>query len=110
MRRGTGGRIETECPPSIRTESDIRPRDLPARPLQAQVLMSTLIAQRSVRDPADFEIRVIVMIVVTAALEAMREWLLRDGKGSFIALVNQALDVVDAGVRLDEIASPPRLG
>jgi hypothetical protein len=45
---------------------------------------------------------------VTAAQEAMREWLLRDGRGSFIELVNQALDVVDAGARLDEIASPPR--
>jgi AcrR family transcriptional regulator len=73
---------------------------------QAQVLMCTVIAQRTGRDPNDFEIRVIVMIVVTAALEAIREWLLRDGKGSFIELVNQALDVVDAGARLDEIASP----
>ncbi len=32
-----------------------------------------------------------------------------DGKGRFIELVNQALDVVDAGARLDEIASQPRL-
>ncbi len=74
---------------------------------KAQVLMSMFIAQRSERDPGDFEIRVIVMIVVTAALEAMREWLHRDGKGSFVELVNQALDVVDAGARLDEIAAPP---
>lgn len=72
---------------------------------QAQVLMSNVIAQRTGRDPNDFEIRVIVMIVVTAALEAIREWLLRDGKGSFIELVNQALDVVDAGARLDEITA-----
>jgi AcrR family transcriptional regulator len=75
---------------------------------QAQVLMSTVIAQKTARDPNDFEIRVVVMIVVTAALEAIREWLLRDGKGSFGELINQALDVVDAGARLDEIASPPR--
>jgi AcrR family transcriptional regulator len=74
---------------------------------QAQALMSTLIAQRSGRDPGDFEIRVIVMIVVTAALEAMREWLLRDGKGTFVDLVNHALDLVDAGARLDKIATPP---
>jgi AcrR family transcriptional regulator len=77
---------------------------------KAQVLMSTMIGQRSGRDPGDFEIRVIVTIVVTAALEAVREWLHRDGKGSFIELVNQALDVVDAGARLDEIASPVRPG
>ena len=75
---------------------------------KAQVLISTMIAQRSGRDPGDFEIRVIVTIVVTAALEAMREWLHRDGRGSFVDLVNQALDVVDAGARLDEIASPQR--
>jgi hypothetical protein len=35
----------------------------------------------------------------------MWEWLLRDGKESSIELVNQALDVVDAGALLDEIAS-----
>jgi hypothetical protein len=30
-----------------------------------------------------------------------------DGRGSFVELVNQALDVVDAGARLDAIASRP---
>jgi AcrR family transcriptional regulator len=75
---------------------------------RAQVLMSGLIAQRSGRDADDFETRVTVMVMVTAALEAMREWLRRDGKGSFVALVNQALDMVEAGARLDEIASPKR--
>jgi AcrR family transcriptional regulator len=77
---------------------------------QAQGLMSALISRRSGRAAGDFETRVIVMIVVTAALEAMREWLNRGGKGSFIDLVNEALDVVDAGARLDEIASPARPG
>lgn len=76
----------------------------------AQSLMSALITQRSGRAPEDFQTRVIVMVVVTAALEAMREWLLRNGNGSFIELVNQALDVVDAGARLDAIASPPGNG
>jgi len=71
----------------------------------AQILMSTVIAERSGRDPGDFEIRVVVMILVTAALEAMREWLKRDGEGSFMELVNQALDLVDAGARLDEITA-----
>ena len=68
--------------------------------------MSALIAQRSGRDAEDFETRVTVTVLVSAALEAMREWLRRDGKGSFVALVNQALDLVDAGTRLDEISSP----
>ena len=73
---------------------------------KAQVFMSGLIAQRSGRDADDFETRVAVAVMVTAAMEAMGEWLRRDGKGSFVALVNQALEMVEAGARLDEIASP----
>jgi AcrR family transcriptional regulator len=75
---------------------------------KAQVFMTGLIAQRSGRDADDFETRVTVMVMVSAAMEAMREWLRQDGKGSFVALVNQALDLVDAGTRLDEIATPKR--
>ena len=41
-------------------------------------------------------------------MEAMREWVRQDGKGSFVALVNRAVDLVDAGARLDQIASPTR--
>ena len=37
-------------------------------------------------------------------MEAMREWLRRNGNGSFITLVNQALDMLDTNARLDEIA------
>lgn len=77
---------------------------------KAQVLISGLIGQRSGRDPDDFETRIIVTVMVAAALEAMREWLRRDGKGSFVPLVNQALDIVEAGARLDEIASPKPRG
>jgi AcrR family transcriptional regulator len=73
---------------------------------KAQVLMSTLVAERSGRAADDFETRVAVMVMAAAALEAMHEWLRRDGKGSFVGLVTQALDLVDAGARLDKIASP----
>jgi AcrR family transcriptional regulator len=75
---------------------------------KAQVLMSTLVAERSGRAADDFETRVAVMVMVAAAMEAMREWLRRDGKGSFVTLINQALELVDAGARLDAIASPTR--
>jgi hypothetical protein len=74
---------------------------------RAQVLLCGLIAQRTGRDPDDFELRVVVMVVVVAALEAMFEWIKQGGRGSFVELVNQALDVVDAGARLDAIAAPP---
>ena len=73
---------------------------------KAQVLMTQLIAQRSGRDPDDFEVRVTVMVLVSAAMEAMKEWLHRDGKGSFVDLINQALDLVEAGARLDKVATP----
>jgi hypothetical protein len=34
----------------------------------------------------------------------------RDGKGNFVELINQALDLVEAGTRLDEIATPKQPG
>jgi AcrR family transcriptional regulator len=74
---------------------------------RAQVLLCGLVAHRTGRDPDEFEIRVVVMVVVIAAMEAMFEWVRHDGRGSFVELVNQALDVVDAGARLDAIADRP---
>ena len=73
---------------------------------KAQRFMSSLIARRSGLDPDDFETRVTVMVMTAAALEAMHEWLRRDGRGSFVTLVNQALDMVEAGPRLDRIGAP----
>jgi AcrR family transcriptional regulator len=73
---------------------------------RGQVFITGLIAQRSGRDPDDFEIRVSVMVIVMAAMEAMREWVRHDGKGSFVATLRRALDLIDAQARLDSIASP----
>jgi AcrR family transcriptional regulator len=73
---------------------------------RGQSFISELIAQRSGREPDDFDIRVTVMVVIMAAMEAMREWVRHDGKGSFVATVKHALDLVDAQARLDQIASP----
>ncbi len=77
---------------------------------RGQVFMSALIAQRSGRDADDFEIRVTVMVIVMAAMEAMREWVRHDGKGSFVATVRRALDLVDAQARLDSLSSPGPTG
>jgi hypothetical protein len=68
--------------------------------------MTGLIAQRSGRNADDFEIRVSVMVIIMAAMEAMREWVRHDGKGSFVVTVRRALDLVDAQARLDRLASP----
>lgn len=75
---------------------------------KAEAFMSAQIAERYGREANDFETRITVTVMVAAAMEAMREWLRRDGEGSFVTLVSQALDLVDAGARLDEIASPTR--
>jgi AcrR family transcriptional regulator len=73
---------------------------------RGQTFMSGLIAQRSGREPDDFEIRVTVMVIVMAAMEAMREWVRHDGKGSFVITLRRALDLIDAQARLDNLASP----
>lgn len=75
---------------------------------RGQVFMTGLIAQRSGRDPDDFEIRVTVMVIIMAAMEAMREWVRHDGQGSFVTTVRRALDLVDAQARLDSLSSPHR--
>ena len=73
---------------------------------KAQAFMTSLMAQRSGLDADNFETRVTVGVMTAAALEAMHEWLRRDGKGSFVTLVNEALDMVEAGARLDKLATP----
>ncbi len=77
---------------------------------RGQVFMSGLIAQRSGRDADDFEIRITVMVIIMAAMEAMREWVRHDGKGSFVTTVSHALDLVDAQARLDSLALPRPTG
>jgi AcrR family transcriptional regulator len=77
---------------------------------RGQVFMTGLIAQRSGRDADDFEIRVTVMVIIMAAMEAMREWVRHDGKGSFVTTVNRALDLVDAQARLDSLSLPRPTG
>ena len=77
---------------------------------RGQVFLSGLIAQRSGRDAEDFEIRITVMVIIMAAMEAMREWVRHDGKGSFVTTVSHALDLVDAQARLDSLALPRPTG
>jgi AcrR family transcriptional regulator len=73
---------------------------------RGQGFLAEIVAQRSGRAADDFELRVTVMIVVMAAMEAMREWVRHDGNGSFLGFVARAMDIVDAGARLDAISRP----
>jgi AcrR family transcriptional regulator len=68
---------------------------------KARDLVSSVIAQRTGRSPADFEIRVTAMIMVMALYEAAREWARGEGRGDFLQLLERALDVVESGTRLD---------
>jgi AcrR family transcriptional regulator len=74
---------------------------------KAQDLLGAVIASRTGRDPADFELRVLTMVLITAAFEASIEWVRRDGRGSMVDLVKQAFELSGVGARLDALVSAP---
>ena len=45
------------------------------------------------------------MVLVAAAFEASQEWLRRGGRGSMFQIVNEALDAIQMGQRLDALVS-----
>jgi AcrR family transcriptional regulator len=77
---------------------------------KAQKLFATVVARRTGRDTADFELKVLSMVLVTAAFEAMVEWIRRGGEGEMFDLVKEALDMSGVLVRLDALgeAQPTR--
>jgi hypothetical protein len=48
---------------------------------------------------------VMAMVLVTAAFEASLEWIRRGGRSNLVELVNQALDAIHIGQRLDALVS-----
>jgi hypothetical protein len=70
---------------------------------RSQDLFCNLIAERTGRDPYDFDLRITTMVLVSALFAAEIEWLRNDGRDDIVRLVNRALDVVEAGARLDAI-------
>ncbi len=68
-----------------------------------QDLFSGIIGGRTGRDPADFELRVLGMVLISAVYEASREWVRRGGQGSLVEPINQALDMIEMGARLDAL-------
>lgn len=73
---------------------------------KARLLISAVIADRTSRDPDDFDVRVVSMVIVVAAVEASTEWVRRDGRGEMMDLVRRAFDLIDLEARLDAIESP----
>jgi AcrR family transcriptional regulator len=75
---------------------------------RAQAFLGAVVASRTGRDPEDFEIRVVMMSLVAAMLEATREWVRNDGKEDLSGLLSRAFDLVDGGTLLDALASRQR--
>jgi AcrR family transcriptional regulator len=75
---------------------------------KARDLIASILAARTGRDAADFELRVMAMVFLTATFEAILEWIRQDGRGDMINLVKQALDLAQIGPRLDELESASR--
>lgn len=72
---------------------------------RAQNLFAGIVAKRTGRDAADFELRVLAMVLVTASFEASVEWIRRGGEGDMFVLVKEALDMSGVLSRLDALGS-----
>ena len=71
---------------------------------RAQAFLGAVVVSRTGRDPEDFEIRVVMMSLVAAMLEATREWVRHDGQEDLSGLLSRAFDLVDGGTRLEALA------
>src|SRR2546425_12630239 len=71
---------------------------------KAQSLLGGLIAARSGRAAADFEIRVLSMMLVTASFEGAQEWRREGGAGELFEFVREALEIGGVFDRLDKLA------
>src|SRR2546429_5415131 len=72
---------------------------------RSQELFCEVLAERMSRRPDDFDLRVVTMVTISALFEATQEWVRRDGRDPIVDLVRRALDLIDAGGRLDALES-----
>lgn len=70
---------------------------------RGQELLIGVLAERTGRDRDDFELRVAATVVTSALYTAVLEWVRLDGREDFPGLIGRALDVVDAGARLERL-------
>jgi AcrR family transcriptional regulator len=66
---------------------------------RTQSVVTEMVAERTGRDPNDFDVRVTARIVIAALYEASLEWFRQDGRKKLGQLANRALDVVESGGR-----------
>lgn len=70
---------------------------------RSQELFCGVLAERTGRDPHDFELRVMTMMTIAAVYTAGVEWLRAGGRGDLLEVYNRALDIAEVGVRFDAI-------
>jgi hypothetical protein len=68
---------------------------------RSQDIVRALMAERTGRDPEDFELRVIATVLVAAMTAAMTEWTRQDGRVDIMKLLDPAMDLFERGARLD---------
>jgi AcrR family transcriptional regulator len=75
---------------------------------RTQLMLATLLADRTGRSRDDFELRVTARVVSGAMFEASLEWVRSNGRNTLVELLNRALDVVESGARLSSLSGPAR--
>lgn len=70
---------------------------------RTQVMVATMLAERTGRSRNDFEVRVTARVLTGAMYEAALEWMRRNGRESLARLMNRALDVVESGAPLSAL-------
>jgi AcrR family transcriptional regulator len=70
---------------------------------RARDLFAEVIAKRTGRAAADFEVRVIAMALVAAAFEASIAWVQQGGQGRMLDLFQRAIDAIDLYGQLDRL-------
>ncbi len=74
---------------------------------RTQEIFAGIIATRTGRGTADFEVRVVAMALVAAAFEAAIEWVRSDGRGNILELFSRALDALSLYDQLDRLEKSP---
>lgn len=72
---------------------------------KARDLICSVIGQRYGADPNDLDIRIAVMALLGAIMEATREWALRDGSIPMLDLINRTLDLIGLDARMDALVA-----
>jgi AcrR family transcriptional regulator len=74
---------------------------------KARDLFAGIIATRTGRDRQEFELKVVSMVLVTAAFQASLEWIERGGRGSMLSLAQEALEIAGVYSMLDGLGEKP---